>query len=90
MFSKEVCDIVSKNFYVDDCLFSVPTTEQAIKTSLQLILLLKEGNYLFPTAKRYWLPFLRRKELSRILILISFPLKEHLGYNGTLKLIYLA
>lgn len=34
-FSKEVCDVVSKNFYVDDCLFSVPTTERAIKSSLQ-------------------------------------------------------
>ena len=33
-FSKEVCDIVSKDFYVDDCLFSVPSTERAIKASL--------------------------------------------------------
>ena len=44
-FSKEVCDIISKNFYVDDCLFSVPTTERAIKSSLQLIQLLKKGNF---------------------------------------------
>ena len=44
-FSKEVRDIVSKNFYVDDCLFSVPTTERAIKASLQLIQLLKKGNF---------------------------------------------
>ena len=44
-FSKEVCDIVSNNFYVDDCLFSVPTTERAVKSSLQLIELLKKGNF---------------------------------------------
>lgn len=44
-FSKEVCDVVSKNFYVDDCLFSVPTNERAIKSSLQLIQLLKKGNF---------------------------------------------
>ena len=44
-FSKEVCDVVSKNFYVDDCLFSVPTTERAIKSSLQVIQLLKKGNF---------------------------------------------
>jgi len=40
-----VCDIVSKNFYVDDCLFSVPTSERAIKASLQLTPLLKKGNF---------------------------------------------
>lgn len=44
-FSKDVCKIVSKNFYVDDCLFSVPTTELAIKPSLQLIQLLRKGNF---------------------------------------------
>ena len=30
---------------MDDCLFSVPTTEQAIESSLQLIHLLKKGNF---------------------------------------------
>ena len=44
-FSKEVTEIVSKNFYVDDCLFSKPTTERAIKSSLQLIQLLRKGNF---------------------------------------------
>ena len=44
-FSKEVCDIVSKNFCVDDCLYSVPTTVRAIKASVQLIQLLKKGNF---------------------------------------------
>ena len=37
--------VVSKNFFVHDRLFSVPTTEQAIKSSLQLIQLLKKGNF---------------------------------------------
>lgn len=40
-----MCKIVSKNFFVDDCLFSVPTTELAIKPSLQLIKLLRKGNF---------------------------------------------
>ena len=44
-FSKEVCAIVSKNFYVDDGLFSVPTTERAIDASLQLMELLQRGNF---------------------------------------------
>ena len=44
-FSKEVCDIVTKNFCVYDCLFSVPTTERAIKSFLQLIQLLKKSNF---------------------------------------------
>ena len=45
-FENDVCEVVSKNFYVDDCLFSVPTTERAIKASLQLIQLLQKGNFL--------------------------------------------
>ena len=44
-FNKDIRDVVSKNFYVHDCLFSVPTTEQAIESSLQLIHLLKKGNF---------------------------------------------
>ena len=42
-FGNDVCLVVSKNLYVDDCLFSVPTTEWAIKASLQLIQLLRKG-----------------------------------------------
>ena len=30
---------------MDDCLFSKPTTERAIKSSLQLIQLLRKGNF---------------------------------------------
>ena len=44
-FGNDVCDIVQKNFYVDDCLFSIPTAEEAIGASLQLIQLLKRGNF---------------------------------------------
>ena len=44
-FGNEVCEIVSKNFYVDDCLFSKPTTEQAIQSALTLIQILCKGNF---------------------------------------------
>ncbi|XP_068696914.1 uncharacterized protein [Montipora foliosa] len=44
-FGNDVCDIVQKNFYVDDCLFSIPTAEEAIGASLQLMQLLKRGNF---------------------------------------------
>ena len=44
-FSKELCEIVTKNLYVDDCLFSVPTTERAIRSSVQLMWLLHKGNF---------------------------------------------
>lgn len=42
-YDSEVIETVRRNFYVDDCLKSVPTTEQAIKYAEQLIKLLKEG-----------------------------------------------
>ena len=44
-FGNDFCDIVRKNFYVDDCLFSVPTAQEAIGASLQLMQLLKGGNF---------------------------------------------
>ena len=44
-FSKEVCEIVIKNFYVNDCLFSVPTTERAIRWSLRLMQLPDKENF---------------------------------------------
>ena len=36
---------MSKNFYVDDCLFSTPTIELAVGTALRLIQLLRKGNF---------------------------------------------
>ena len=44
-FGNDVCEVVSNNFYVGACLFSVPTAERAIKASLQLIQLLQKGNF---------------------------------------------
>ena len=41
----EVCEIVSKNFFVDDGLFLKPTTEQAIQSALTLIQVLRKGNF---------------------------------------------
>ena len=44
-FSKEVSQVVKRNFYVDDCLVSVPTPDQAIKLALDLTKLLRKGNF---------------------------------------------
>ena len=44
-FGKEIAQVVSKNFYVDDCLFSTPTIELAVGTALRLIQLLRKGNF---------------------------------------------
>ena len=44
-FDKEVSQIVNRNFYVDDCLLSVPTAHQAIRLAHQLIQMLKKGNF---------------------------------------------
>ena len=44
-FGKEIAKVVSKNLYVDDCLFSTPTIELAVRTALRLIQLLRKGNF---------------------------------------------
>ena len=44
-FGKEIAQVVSKNFYVDDCLFSTPTIELAVRTALRLIQLLRKSNF---------------------------------------------
>ena len=44
-FGKDICNIVHDNFYVDDCLFSKPTVQEAIDSSTQLMSLLKRGNF---------------------------------------------
>ena len=41
---EQVREIIRKNFYMDDCLFSVPATERAIKAALHLVQLLRKGN----------------------------------------------
>lgn len=40
-----MCKVVSNKFNVNDGLFSVPTTEQAVEMSLRLIKLLQRGSF---------------------------------------------
>ena len=44
-FGEEICEIVGKNFYVDDSFFSKPSTEQAVYSSLELMRMLRKGNF---------------------------------------------
>ncbi|XP_063969477.1 uncharacterized protein LOC135157524 [Lytechinus pictus] len=44
-FEPEVCQIVKDNFYVDDCLKSVRSTEEAIRLIPQLCSLLRKGGF---------------------------------------------
>ena len=44
-FGEEIREIVKKNFYVDDGLFSKPSTEQAEHSSLELMRMLRKGNF---------------------------------------------
>ena len=44
-FGEEIREIVTKNFYVDDSLFSKPSTEQAVHSSLELMRMLRKGNF---------------------------------------------
>ena len=44
-FGEKIREIVKKNFYVDDGLFSKPSTEQAVYSSLQLMRMLRKGNF---------------------------------------------
>ena len=44
-FGEEIREIVSKNFYVNDGLFSKLSTEQAVHSSLELMRMLCKGNF---------------------------------------------
>ena len=44
-FGEETCEIVKKNFYMDDGLFSKPLTEQAVYSWLELMRMLRKGNF---------------------------------------------
>ena len=44
-FSKQALDTVDRNFYVDDCLKSLPTTEEAIDLVQELPALLSRGGF---------------------------------------------
>ena len=45
VFGEEIREIFKKNFYVDDSLFSKPSTEQAVHSSLELMRMLRKGNF---------------------------------------------
>ena len=63
-FDHEVIDTFLKNFYVDDCLKSVPSSEVAIKLREDLCELLSKGGFRLsgPAIKRkFWKPFLLQK-----------------------------
>ncbi|XP_033636759.1 uncharacterized protein LOC117297720 [Asterias rubens] len=64
-FSAETVEIVKRNFYVDDCLVSVETEEEAVKLSSELKTLLQKGG--FKLTK--WLS-------NRPSVLKSFPIEE--------------
>ena len=82
-FSKEVCAIVSKNFYVDDGLFSVPTTERAIDASLQLMELLQRGNFrltkFVSNVKQVLVPIPGKERTVKNLDLDKLPIERALG-----------
>ena len=44
-FGEEIREIVKKNFYVDDSLFSKPSTELPVHSSLELMRMLRKGNF---------------------------------------------
>ena len=48
-FGEEIREIVKKNFYADDGLFSKPSTEQAVYSSLELMKMLRKGNFRLTT-----------------------------------------
>lgn len=44
-FGREISEVVKKNFYVDDCLVSTPSPDQAIELAHGVTQLLKKGNF---------------------------------------------
>ena len=75
-FGEEIREIVKKNFYVDDGLFSKPSTEQAVHSSLELMRMLRKGNFrptkFISNDKDVLAATQPRKEQSRILTSINF------------------
>ena len=45
VFVEKIRDISRKNFYVDDSLFSKPSSEQTLHSSLELMRMLRKGNF---------------------------------------------
>ncbi|XP_068716398.1 uncharacterized protein [Montipora foliosa] len=84
-FGNDVCDIVRKNFYVDDCLFSVPTAEEAIGASLQLMQMLRRGNFRLTKFISNYLKVLKavpaEERTVKSLDLDKLPLERTLGLH---------
>ena len=80
---------MQNNFYVDDCLFSKPTVEEAVNSSLQLMALLKKGNFRltkFASGKIQVLASIPAEERTIKDLDLNFQLKERLECNGTLRM----
>lgn len=89
-FSKDVCKIVFKNFYVDDCLFLVLIIELVIKLLLQLIQLLRKGNfYLIKfvfNVKEVLVVILVEERIIKNLDLDKFFIKRVLGLQWDIEM----
>ena len=88
-FDEEVSRAVSRNFYVDDCLFSVPEKEQAIRSSLQLRQLLRRGNFRltkFVSNEKDVLAAIPAEERTiKNLDLDKFPIERALGLQWDIQ-----
>ncbi|KAK3730780.1 hypothetical protein QZH41_000800 [Actinostola sp. cb2023] len=88
-FDREVSEIVHNNFYVDDCLFSKPTVEEAVNLSLQLMQLLKKGNFRltkFASSDKHVLSSIPAEERTiKDLDLDKLPVERALGVQWDIK-----
>ena len=70
LFEPAVISTVKRNFYVDDCLKSVPTENDAIKLALDLQSLVKMGGFRLTkwlsNSREFFAPFRSLKELHRL------------------------
>ena len=88
-FNQETVQTVLNNFYVDDCLKSVPTTTDAIQLSTEIRELLSMGGFRLTK----WLSndqevlkkFQNQREQhqSKLWISITISQREHSAFNGT-------
>ena len=89
-FGKEVVDIVKRNFYVDDCLYSKSTVEEAANTALQLITLLRKGNFrltkFMSTSKEVLSKIPTEDRTVKDLDLDDLPIERALGIQWDVKI----
>ena len=85
-YGSEVAEAVRRNFYVDDLLKSIQTTDQAIMLAFNLIAMLKEGSFLltkFLINRREVLPALPSQERANPTLNLEL---DRLPINRTLGL----